>query len=360
MTRFLQVAVRDSHYPRNQKIRDSLRALGHEVLVQEFDPGAKTRFSRFREVYLWVKSNVVRNDVVVLTELSLQYFLPVWAATRAERPVYIWTDFFVGLHETNVQDWGRVSRWSVPALAYAAMDTMALKLSDAVTTDTEIRADSLSLRAKSVVVSVPVGAPNWAAPSFNPKQPPAAGLDVLFYAHLSPLHGLSTLVEGLAEAHRRGNIRTISFVVTGELTPRLPARIAEAGLSLVTTIKGEVDSTELHHAIEDCHVVLGVFGQSTKARTVFPNKVWQALLSARPVVTISSAAYEPWRHIVPSLLLEVPDGDACGQSIAAALTELAGRYPNYVDAAREAIDLRSAFETTHARRLALLLDQLAT
>ena len=68
-------------------------------------------------------------------------------------------------------------------------------------------------------------------------------------------------------------------------------------------------------------ICLGVFGESAKAARVVPNKVWQAMAAARPVVTADTPAVrELLEHGRTALLVPAGDPDA----LAEALARLAG------------------------------------
>ena len=71
-------------------------------------------------------------------------------------------------------------------------------------------------------------------------------------------------------------------------------------------------------------MILGVFGRTAKAKRVVPNKVYQGLAMARPVITADSPAvrefFAPGEH-----LHTVPAGDP--EALADAVVELAEDVP---------------------------------
>lgn len=77
---------------------------------------------------------------------------------------------------------------------------------------------------------------------------------------------------------------------------------------------------DLGREVREASVCLGVFGTSDKAARVVPNKVWQAMAAARPVVSADSAGIR--EAVVPGVNgLLTPPGDA--PALAAALRTLA-------------------------------------
>lgn len=79
-----------------------------------------------------------------------------------------------------------------------------------------------------------------------------------------------------------------------------------------------LDYTSLPERIGRAHLLLGVFGDSAKAGRVIPNKVYQALACARPVITRSSPAY-PQGALQPGgglMLLPPADPDALAAAVA--------------------------------------------
>ena len=98
---------------------------------------------------------------------------------------------------------------------------------------------------------------------------------VLFVGKLIPLHGLETI---LAAARL---VPDVPFVIAGEgqLAPLLSDR--PANVEHVPWI----DYRDLPAAYRRAGCALGIFGAGEKAARVIPNKVFQALACARPVIT---------------------------------------------------------------------------
>jgi glycosyltransferase involved in cell wall biosynthesis len=113
----------------------------------------------------------------------------------------------------------------------------------------------------------------------------------------------------------------------------------------------------LIEAIGEADVCLGIFGASTKAACVVPNKVYQALLAGRTVITRDSPAIRETFGDAPGLLL-VPHSDP-GALLNAIEAAAAAGYPampaDRMEVARPrhvAARFRSVLEVTLAARQA--------
>jgi glycosyltransferase involved in cell wall biosynthesis len=127
---------------------------------------------------------------------------------------------------------------------------------------------------------------------------------------LIPLHGIETI---LAAARLAPELR-FRVVAGGQLDALLRDR--PPNVEHVPWVDYERLPDELHGA--SC--ALGIFGSSAKAARVIPNKAFQALACATPLVTADTpAAIELLRDGESALL--VPRGDA--EALAAALRRLA-------------------------------------
>src|SRR5262249_39655807 len=177
-----------------------------------------------------------------------------------------------------------------------AVDRHAFRRADLVVADTEAHAayfrEAFGLRPERVAVAL-VGAEESL---FRPASTERRAFHVLFVGKLIPLHGLETI---LAAARL---LPDVPFVVAGEgqLAPLLADR--PPNVEHVPWI----EYGELPEAYRRAGCALGIFGAGPKASRVIPNKVFQALACARPVITADTPAARELLPDAPHPLLLPP------------------------------------------------------
>ena len=146
---------------------------------------------------------------------------------------------------------------------------------------------------------------------FRPAETEQPEFHVLFVGKLIPLHGLETI---LAAARL---VPDVPFVIAGEgqLAPLLSAR--PANVEHVPWI----EYRELPEAYRRAGCALGIFDAGAKAARVIPNKVFQALACARPVITADTPAARELLTDGQDALL-VPAGDP--PALATAIRRMVG------------------------------------
>jgi glycosyltransferase involved in cell wall biosynthesis len=306
----LYAAVRDPHYPRIRRLRRFLEDRGIEVVV------AAAVFDRSTaENVLHTVANLARLrgpfDAIVLAEFSQKYAVPAWLTARRHRARFL-VDGFVGLYETVVDDRRAVPNRSLRAWSYRAFDRVALRLADVYLTDTEVRAAAARrLNPATEVVSLPVGAPEWAQP-ISPSIVRVRNdepLRVRYYGNFIPLHGVEYAVRAVLALARA---RPVVLTLVGDLDghPSLAREIAASGQRAAVVLTGRVPEAALGDLIRNHDVTLGIFGTSPKAATVIANKVWQPLACGKPVLTRRSPALDELAEIVGDQLVTVEPGSA--------------------------------------------------
>lgn len=318
LARILYLNVHDASYPRNKGIREFLVSAGHQVdMVMRRDQESflKQNIDLIKRSF----ATAERYDVVVLSELSVQFALAAKLVAFAKRAILV-VDSFVGMYETNVGDWQRVASTSPKGRAYAAFDRIAAVVARIQLIDTAVRAKALENRSRGQVISIPVSVPDWAVPQI---QRPEMRNKFLYYGNYIRLHGLDYVVDAIKLLGEDTNAE-FTFLGDGEDRPRIESRIKSEGLERRVTFLNPVREEELAGVIGDHLAVFGIFGTSPKAASVIANKVWQGLACSRTVITRSSAALEEIRPIVGAHLVDVDPLDP--RDLAGAISEIV-RHP---------------------------------
>lgn len=312
----LMLGVHDLDYPRNSSIRRRLKSAGHEVEVIMFpfaESGYGRKFRKLRRESLGTIASGFQPDVIWLAEFSAQFAPLAWKLARSQRAVFV-HDYFVGLYETNVEDWRKIPRYSPRALAHGAMDLFSALSPNILIRDTLPRAEQISAWRRNRPFVFPVEAPDWAAAL---RSAHGTNRSVLFYGNYIPLHGASVIVEAARFVPTR-----IQMIGSGPerevLEKRSPANVVFAD---------SVDVRELAQLIAQSEIVLGVFGTSSKAASVIPNKVLQGLAAGKTVITRESAAYSSLPdQVTAKQLVQVQAGSP--QALAEALNDALSVTPD--------------------------------
>jgi glycosyltransferase involved in cell wall biosynthesis len=218
------------------------------------------------------------------------------AAKRAAGDAPVVFNPLVSLVDTLVGDRGRFRAASLPARALESIDRLAFSAADLVVADTQAQARFFAeLAGLDVVETCFVGAeerlfrPTWRRPD---------DFTALFVGKLIPLQGVETILAAAAVAPE---IR-FRLVGSGQLSDLLAGR--PPNVDHVPWIEYE----RLPAEIERAGCALGIFGTTPKAERVIPNKAFQALASAAPLVTADTLAARELLVDGESALL-VPPGD---------------------------------------------------
>jgi len=216
----------------------------------------------------------------------------------------------VSLSETLVDDRGRFAEGSPAASVLRQVDRIALRRADLVVADTAQNARHLAELGQIARDRVEVCFVGAEERLFRPGWQPRGRFHALFVGKLIPLHGLETILEA------------------ARLAPEIPFRVVGSGqLAGLLDSRPEnvewvdwVEYEQLPGEIQAAGCALGVFGTSTKASRVIPNKAFQALACGTPLVTADTPAARELLQDGESALL-VPSGNA--DALAAAVRRLA-------------------------------------
>lgn len=322
--RVVYLRVEDRTYPRNEGIRRGLEQAGYEVHVIDRVSSGPKPMRLLRDVLNGVRAARGSTHVVV-PEFSLPFVPAAWVIARLARATLV-VDAFVGKYETVVEDWARARPGSIRASWCRFVDRTAVRLADIAVIDTDVRAAALRERAgtRTRVLTLPVGSPAWIRPHPRPHHD---HLRVLYSGGALPLHGIPFFLRGLAQTTLTSTRLTLILAAPPERLAEFRDLADRLGILDRCTFVEPVTHTELIRIVGEHDVVLGVFGDSTKAQTVLANKVWQGLAAGRTVVTRTSPALAEIAAIAGPLLIGVPDEGA----LADELDRLAGSRDHLPD-----------------------------
>lgn len=249
-----------------------------------------------------------RHDAVLISYLGHLDVLVLWPFAKLRRKPIIW-DAFLSLYNTVVEDRRLISRGNPLAKLLWAWEWLACRAADRVILDTRAHADYFARTfhlPESKMGAVFVGAEpevfSEAVAPVSANAPPT----VLFYGQFIPLHGIETIVA----AARLAKDEAIDWVIigSGQEAERILALLDEAPLPRLKWIPW-VSYEDLKFWIGRASVCLGIFGNTDKAAMVIPNKVFQILMSGKPLITRDSPAIRELLTPGQEHILLVPPAD---------------------------------------------------
>lgn len=201
-------------------------------------------------------------------------------------------DWFLSAYDTVVLDRKLLAPRSIAARLLHGLEWLSVRAADRLFMDTHAHAARMEtlfgLAGKSCgAVWVGVETDHFESSRTHPSASSPAEARVLFYGQFIPLHGIDTIVR--AAALLRDQPIHWLIVGSGQQQEAVDALIAGLDLPHVQRIAW-VDYDQLPRLIEDADICLGIFGESEKAASVVPNKVFQILACARPLITRDSPA----------------------------------------------------------------------
>lgn len=305
-------------YSRNRIMAKALRRAGAAVLtVSDRRP-----FMR-RTPHLARELSRLRVDALLV---GFPGHADVAVARLAGRGAPVLFDAFVGLYETAVEDRELVARTSLRACRYTAEDRLGCRLAHRVIVDTDAH---LRYFAEHIGVSTQRLRRLWVGADDDVMQPGPPPDDTTFrvfvYTSFVPLHGLSYVVHAAKVLERSGADIRFDIVGSGQTETEVRRLAADLDLRSVRFL-GHRPYEDLPALMAASHLCLGVFGTSGKAARVIPNKVFDALAVARPVLTADTpAAREVLTHGENAWLCPPGDPEVIAESIVTLSSDAAAR-----------------------------------
>ncbi len=266
-------------YPRNEIMIQGLRHNGVEVVECNT---RKRGLNKFIELYK--KHKALNGDYDILF-VAFSGHAIIWFARMLTKKKIVF-DAFVSLYLTNIEDRETHSRHSLKARYYAFFDYISCKLSDAVLLDTQAQIQYFLERYKldkNKFYRIFVGAnENYFYPLKIQKK--NNKIIVHWHGYIVPFNGIETIIQA---ANILRQYKDMEFrIITRFNSAYEKIKIMADSLELTNIIFfPEMNRKDLAREIQESDICLGIFGDNKKAQVVIPNKIFEAVACAKPVIT---------------------------------------------------------------------------
>lgn len=301
----------DRAYVRNRILLKALKRAGLEVIeVHDTTGNVGLRYTR-----LLKRIKEVRGFDVILCGFPSAWDVPLAKLVAVTRGKPLIFDAFLSLYDSMVHDRGLVTEGTMTALKLYWLDKVSCFLSDLVLLDTFQHIKYFSETFKEPAEKfrrVWIGADDEV---FYPREEAHnVVFRVFFHGSFIPLQGVQHIIKAAKILERE---KDIIFELVGKGQTFSEAVMLARSLK-VGNVKflGWIDYFDLPSYIARADVCLGIFGNTPKAQRVIPNKVFEALAMAKPVVTGDTpAAREVLAHSINAWLCRLSDSRALAEAI---------------------------------------------
>lgn len=196
----------------------------------------------------------------------------------------IFFDIFTGKYETYVQDRKEIKSFSIKGFIYYLLDYLSIHLCDYLILDTKAHLDYFS---KTFFIRKNKGIVIYLGSDYDFFKPVKLKIvnDVLFYGFFQPLHGTNLIIKA---AKLLPKIK-FKFVGHGQDKAGVMQFARKNKLKNVKFVN-QLPLNFLANEINNSKIILGIFGKTTKANCVIPNKIYDGLACKKPVITSKTNA----------------------------------------------------------------------
>ena len=210
------------------------------------------------------------------------------AKLLCRKPIIL--DAFLSFYDSMVFDRKVCSPKSLKAKYYWWLDYLSCRLADKILLDTNEHINYFveTFKIKKEKFSrIFIGADDAI---FKPRNLTKKTDQFLTHWHGTyiPLQGVEYII-GAADILRKENIK-FRLIGSGQLFKQTQKQVIDLGLTAMVELIEFLPAEEIPQLIESADICLGIFGATPKAKRVIPNKVYECLAMAKPVITAESPA----------------------------------------------------------------------
>ena len=268
---------------RNRIFLKALRGAGIEVLECR-----DTSVFPLNLIRLFLKHRKIRKKYDVMLIGFAGQGMTFFANLITRKPIIL--DAFISLYNTVVEDRKLHSEFSPSALYNFLLDWGSIRLADRVLLDTHEHVKYFVKKFEmneSKFYVVPVGT-DESIFYLRPEQKHDK-IIVGFHGTYIPLHGVDYIIKAAAILKNRDDI-VFRFLGNGQTLGETKKAVKELGLNNIKFHEERVPYEKLPEFIAGNDICLGIFGDTTKARMVIPNKIYECAAMKKIIVTEDTPA----------------------------------------------------------------------
>ncbi|PIE41292.1 MAG: hypothetical protein CSA49_04080 [Gammaproteobacteria bacterium] len=253
----------------------------------------KKDYSRYNIVINFCKEIQIEKDIFILLPFSKNQFIKNFSKRKK-----IINDFFISNYDTYVYDRKKITKMNPRAWLKYMQDWVNFRFSYYLLSDTQSHFDywqSLfgKYTGKHMVLPVLADTRIYYPPEKQEKTPV---VKILFYGSFIPLHGIEKILTALDKMEKNGLKFQATLLGNGQTYSQMKALKEQLATDQVDMNGEIIDEIALAEIIRNNDIILGIFGDSKKARSVVPNKVYQATACKKCTVTMKSDALLEFYH----------------------------------------------------------------
>ncbi len=293
-------------YSRNIAIKKGLVATGYNLV--EFRPKGKIIINKvtalsglkgagdsfFKLLKQWLSlfkhTFAIRKHKVILVPYPSHADIILLKLLLIGKSPLIISDAFLGLHSTIIEDRKLFKQNGLASKLISYWEKTALRYADIILLDTNIQCQQLHKKYNLPItkfIPIPVGIDEsiWCS---TPISKVYDEFRVVFWGTFIPLHGIQTIIDAAVRLEKLSPTVIIQIIGTGQTALEIKKILDLYWPSNLRWINQLIPIKEIVTYAKNAHCILGIFGESTKAASVIPYKIYQALAINRPVITRES------------------------------------------------------------------------
>lgn len=248
-------------------------------------------YSRFNILKQLLQEFTCKHPIYILLPFSKNQFFKHFFKRKS-----LINDFFISNYDTYVYDRKKITRSNPRAWWKFFQDWFNFRYSHYLLSDTQAHFEywqSLFGPFQGEHFVLPVLADKTIYYPPVTVKPQHEKISILFYGSFIPLHGIDVILKAFHLLEKEHIPFEATIIGKGQTYQQMKQLYNELHLQNVTMDGTFIKETDLAEKIRKSDIVLGIFGNSTKAKSVIPNKAYQALASKKALITMhSNTLYE--------------------------------------------------------------------